>query len=58
MHQCILDDDGIPDLIKKMREIKFDINDIYKIDYQGPKVANASRDHIVERIKEQKKKLI
>jgi hypothetical protein len=47
MHQIILDDDGIPDLMKKIREIKFSIDDIYNIKYEGPKIANASRDKIV-----------
>jgi hypothetical protein len=36
-HQCILDDDGIPQLMDQMKEIRFEINDIYKIDYKVPK---------------------
>ena len=58
MHQCILDDDGIPNIIKQMKEIKFNVNDIYKVNYEGPKIANANREKIIDRIKEQKKMLL
>lgn len=54
MHQVILDDDGAPNLINQLRDIQFDINTIYDIDYKGNKEFSKDKPSLIEKLKKKR----
>ena len=54
MHQVILDDDGAPNLMNQLRDIQFDINTIYDIDYKGNKEFSKDKPSLIEKLKKKR----